>query len=66
MEALTTIPGVGVPIGSALLLFACGDSDPILDVNALASLDHEGRGQCPTEFWLRYLAFVRQLVAENT
>lgn len=65
MEALTAIPGVGAPVGSALLLFACGDTYPILDVNALASLDHKGRGRYPTEFWLRYLGFVRQLAAEN-
>jgi hypothetical protein len=65
MEALTTLPGVGVPVASALLLFACGESYPILDVNALASLGHKRRGVYPTEFWVRYLTFVRHLAAEN-
>jgi hypothetical protein len=65
METLTALPGVGVPVASALLLFALGETYPILDVNALASLGHKRRGINPTEFWLRYLAFVRQLAEQN-
>jgi hypothetical protein len=66
MEALTALPGVEVPIASALLLFACGDDYPILDVKALASLGHKGRSLYPTSFWLRYLECVRKLAAQNS
>lgn len=61
MDALTELDGVGVPIASALLFFAYPVAYPILDRRVVVSLGHRPRGRYPTPFWLRYLAFCRNL-----
>jgi hypothetical protein len=64
IEALTSLPGVGVPVASALLHFAFPDEYPILDVRALESVGVRGRSVYPASFWVAYVAFYRQLAAE--
>jgi hypothetical protein len=61
MEELTSLPGVGVPVGSALLFAAFPDDYPILDVRALESLGVRPRSVYPIDFWLDYLEYCRQL-----
>ena len=59
MGTLTSLSGVEVPVGSALLTYAFGDSYPILDRYAVLSLGHRPRGRYPTSFWIRYLNWTR-------
>jgi hypothetical protein len=61
MAALISLEGVGVPTGSALLLFAFPDAYPILDVRALESLGVKARTQYPVSFWVEYLDACRGL-----
>jgi hypothetical protein len=64
IELLTRLPGVGVPVASALLHFAFPDVYPILDVRALESLGVKGRSVYPPSFWVEYVSFYRGLAAE--
>jgi hypothetical protein len=64
IELMTSLPGVGVPVASALLHFAFPDVYPILDMRALESLGVRGRSVYPASFWVEYVAFYRQLAAE--
>jgi hypothetical protein len=60
MTWLTSLSGVAVPVGSALLHFALPDLYPILDYRALASLsDRWRRTQYSIGFWLAYVARIR-------
>ena len=65
MDALVALEGVGVPTGSALLMFAFPDDYPILDVRALESLGVPGRSQYSVSFWVDYLQACRKLAREN-
>jgi hypothetical protein len=65
MEALTSLAGVGVPTGSALLHFADPGKYPILDVRAMSSLGCRPRTTYPVEFWLDYLDVCRTLAREH-
>jgi hypothetical protein len=65
IETLTSLPGVGVPVASALLHFAFPDAYPILDVRALESLGVKRRSVYPASFWVQYVAFYRALAAEQ-
>jgi hypothetical protein len=64
IELMTSLPGVGVPVASALLHFAFPDVYPILDVRALESLGVKGRSVYPPSFWVQYVSFYRALAAE--
>jgi hypothetical protein len=56
MTWLTSLKGVAVPVGSALLHFAVPDRYPILDYRALASLGYtKRRTQYSIGFWLSYV-----------
>ena len=62
MTRLTSLSGVAVPVGSALLHFALPDRYPILDYRALASLgDRRRRTQYSIGFWLGYVARCQEL-----
>ncbi|MDQ3933335.1 MAG: hypothetical protein M3340_01745 [Actinomycetota bacterium] len=65
MDRLTELDGVGVPIASALLFFTEPTRYPMLDRRAVRSLGHAPRGKYPTEFWVRYLTFCRQLANDH-
>jgi hypothetical protein len=52
----TSLKGVAVPVGSALLHFAVPDRYPILDYRALASLgDAKRRTHYSISFWVGYV-----------
>ena len=66
MQALVQLEGVGVPTASTLLHFAFPDDYPILDVRALESLGHTGKGTAYTiGFWLDYLEVCRELATRH-
>lgn len=64
MEAMTSLAGVGVPTGSALLFFAFPDDYPILDVRALESLGQKARSVYPIAYWVEYLLACRRIAGE--
>ncbi len=62
MTWLTSLSGVTVPVGSALLHFALPGRYPILDYRALASLgDRRRRTQYSIGFWLAYVDRCQEL-----
>ena len=65
MRWLTSLNGVAVPVGSALLHFAMPDCYPILDYRALSSLgDDRRRTQYSVGFWLAYVARCQDLARQ--
>jgi hypothetical protein len=65
MQALISLVGVGIPVASTLLHFACPRRYPILDYRALESLGQTRRSAYTVSFWLRYLEACRRIAQEH-
>jgi hypothetical protein len=66
IEVLTLLHGVGWPMASVILHFACDDNYPILDVRALwaAGVDNVAGVIYSFDLWQAYTLFCRQMAKE--
>ena len=64
MDALISLKGIGIPMGSTLLQFAFPDRYPILDWRALEALGQPKRTQYPISFWVTYVDACRKIAQE--
>ena len=64
MDALISLKGIGIPMGSTLLQFAFPDRNLILDWRALKALGQPKRTQYPISFWVTYVDACRKIAQE--